>query len=72
MRLDQRRATLLLAWGPAVHATHQAIADEPGSVREMVSRLPGSFAGRKLVRLAREEIEIIAAEGLRQRDGDEK
>jgi CRP/FNR family transcriptional regulator, anaerobic regulatory protein len=72
LRLDQRRAALLLAWGPAVHATHQAIAGEPGNVREMVSRLLGNFAGRKLVRVAREEIEVIDTEDLRRRAGDEK
>ena len=46
-RLDQRLAALLLARGPAVHTTHQAIADELGSVREMVSRLLGHFADQQ-------------------------
>lgn len=65
-RLDQRLAALLLARGPSVHATHQAIADELGSVREMVSRLLGHFADRGLVRLAREQIEVIDREGLQR------
>lgn len=71
-RLDQRLAALLLARGPTLHATHQAIADELGSVREMVSRLLGSFADRGLVRLAREQIDITDAEGLRRLAGDNK
>ncbi len=71
-RLDQRLAALLLARGPALHATHQSIADELGSVREMVSRLLGNFAERRLVRLSREQIEVIDAEGMRQLAGDKK
>ena len=71
-RLDQRLAALLLARGPAVHATHQAIADELGSVREMVSRLLGHFADRGLVRLAREQIDVVDADGLRHIAEDNK
>lgn len=71
-RLDQRLAALLLARGPALRATHQALADELGSVREMVSRLLGNFAERKLVRLSREQIEIIDGDCLRQLAGDKK
>lgn len=67
-RLDQRLA-LLLARGPALRATHQAIADELGSVREMVSRLLGSFADRGLVQLGREQIDVIDTDGLRCRAG---
>lgn len=65
-RLDQRLAALLLARGPTLRTTHQAIADELGSVREMVSRLLGSFVDRGLVRLAREQIDVTDAEGLRR------
>lgn len=71
-RLDQRLAALLLARGPLLHATHQAVADELGSVREMVSRLLGSFAERGLVRLGREQIEVTDVPGLRQLAGDQK
>jgi len=65
-RLDQRLAALLLARGPVLHATHQALADELGSVREMVSRLLGNFAERDLVRLRREQVEVIDGGGLKQ------
>ena len=71
-RLDQRLAALLLARGPTLRATHQAIADELGSVREMVSRLLGSFVDRGLVRLAREQIDVTDAEGLRRLASENK
>lgn len=71
-RLDQRLAALLLARGPAIHATHQALAAELGSVREIVSRLLGSFAERGLVRLAREQIVVLDDNGLRRLATDDK
>jgi len=57
-KLDQRLAALLLAKGDSVHATHQALADELGSVREIVSRLLRSFEDKGWVDLARERIEL--------------
>ena len=65
-RLDQRLATLLLGKGKVVRTTHQALADELGSVREIVSRLLKSFAEQGLVSLAREQIEIVDPPGLRR------
>ena len=58
-KLDQRLAVLLLAKGDPVHATHQALADELGSVREIVSRLLRSFEDRGWVDVARERIKIV-------------
>ena len=58
-KLDQRLAALLVAGGGAVRATHQSLADELGSVREIVSRLLKSFEDRGWVNLARERIEIV-------------
>jgi CRP/FNR family transcriptional regulator len=49
-----------------VRATHQQLADELGSVREMVSRLLKGFAEQGLVALGREQIEIRDAAGLRR------
>lgn len=63
-KLDQRLAALLVARGPSVRATHQELADELGSVREMVSRLLKSFAERGLVALGREQVEVLDVEGL--------
>jgi len=64
-RLDQRLAALLLGKGKLVRTTHQQLADELGSVREIVSRLLRSFADQGLVGLAREQIEILDPAGLR-------
>ncbi|MCM2307535.1 MAG: Crp/Fnr family transcriptional regulator [Sulfuritalea sp.] len=65
-KLDQRLAALLLGKGRLVHATHQQLADELGSVREMVSRLLKGFAEHGLVRLGREQVEVLDAAGLRK------
>ncbi|MGB5082017.1 MAG: Crp/Fnr family transcriptional regulator [Burkholderiales bacterium] len=65
-RLDRRLAALLLGRGKIVHATHQHLAEELGSVREIVSRLLKSFADRGLVSISREQIEILDARGLRE------
>ncbi len=64
-RLDRRLAALLLGKGKFVHTTHQALADELGSVREIVSRLLKTFAEQGLVSLGREQIEIVDAARLR-------
>ena len=55
-KLDQRLAALLVkrdADAGEIHATHQALADELGSVREIVSRLLRSFEDRGWVDLGR-------------------
>jgi len=65
-KLDQRLAGLLLGKGRTVHATHQQLADELGSVREIVSRLLKGFAEQGLVRLGREQVEVLDATGLRR------
>jgi CRP/FNR family transcriptional regulator len=64
-RLDQRLAALLLGKGKVIRTTHQQLADELGSVREIVSRLLRSFADQGLVALSREQIEIRDPAGLR-------
>lgn len=65
-KLDQRLANLLLGKGRQLHTTHQQLADELGSVREMVSRLLKGFADQGMVRLGREQIEILDPAGLRR------
>jgi CRP/FNR family transcriptional regulator, anaerobic regulatory protein len=65
-KLDQRLANLLLGKGRQLHTTHQQLADELGSVREMVSRLLKGFADQGLVRLGREQLEILDPAGLRR------
>jgi CRP/FNR family transcriptional regulator len=65
-KLDQRLATLLVAKGASVHTTHQALADELGSAREIVSRLLKGFAEQGWVKLGREHIDITNAEALKK------
>lgn len=65
-KLDQRLAALLLGKGELVRATHQNLADELGSVREMVSRLLANFQDRGWVELGREQIRITDAAALRR------
>jgi CRP/FNR family transcriptional regulator len=60
-KLDQRLAALLVG-RPAdaeIHATHQALADELGSVREIVSRLLRNFEDHGWVELGRERVRIV-------------
>jgi CRP/FNR family transcriptional regulator len=63
-RLDARLAQLLIRRGPVVQATHQALADELGSVREIVSRLLRSFEERGWVRLERERVTLLDLKAL--------
>lgn len=65
-KLDQRLAALLLGKGRLLHVTHQQLADELGSVREMITRLLKGFAEQGLVALSREQVEILDAAGLRR------
>lgn len=58
-KLDQRLAALLITKESPIHATHQALADELGSAREMVSRLLKGFADQGWLVLGREHIEIL-------------
>lgn len=66
-KLDARLANLLVHRGPVVTETHQKLADELGSVREVVSRTLRSFEQRGWVKAERERITVIdprALEGL--------
>jgi CRP/FNR family transcriptional regulator, anaerobic regulatory protein len=64
-RLDQRLAHALLGHGAVVALTHQALADELGTVREIVTRLLKRFEGEGWVRLARERVELLDPQALR-------
>ena len=66
-RLDQRLAKLLLARNEvSLNVTHQQLADELGSVREIVSRLLKGFAAQGLVSLGREQLSITDRDGLQK------
>lgn len=58
-RLDTRLARLLLERGAEIDATHQEIAAELGSVREIVSRLLKSFEEQGWVRLGRKHVTVV-------------
>lgn len=64
-RLDQRLAAWLLGRGPVLVQTHQQLADELGTVREIVTRLLRRFERDGLVRLGRERVECLDEAGLR-------
>lgn len=66
-RLDQRLAKALLAKnGTVLGITHQQLADELGSVREIVSRLLKGFAAQGLVALGREQVTLLDRDGLQK------
>ncbi len=65
-KLDERIAVRLLELGPVLRMTHQDLADEVGSTREMVSRILESFADRGLVDLGRRRIEVQDPDALRR------
>jgi CRP/FNR family transcriptional regulator, anaerobic regulatory protein len=65
-KVDRRVAAALLGHGRVVELTHQQLADEVGSVREIVTRILRSFADRGLVRLSRGSVEVLDAGGLRR------
>jgi len=64
-RLDQRLAGALLGQGGTVRSTHQALADELGTVREIVTRLLRRFERAGWVYLARERIDVLDVRALR-------
>jgi CRP/FNR family transcriptional regulator len=64
-RLDQRLAAALLGHGAVLHATHQALADQLGTAREIVTRLLRRFERDGLVELGRERIVMLDAAALR-------
>lgn len=63
-RLDERLAQLLVHRGPVIEATHQKLADELGSVREIVSRLLRNFEERGWVKLGRERVTLTDPKAL--------
>ena len=64
-KLDQRLAAALLGRGQDLALTHQDLADELGTVREIVSRLLRRFEREGWVELSRERIQIRNSGALR-------
>ena len=65
-KLDQRLAQLLVHRGPVIHETHQKLADDLGSVREIVSRLLRMFENHGWVALERERVTVVNPKALAQ------
>jgi CRP/FNR family transcriptional regulator, anaerobic regulatory protein len=65
-RLDRRLAMLLLTRGPVIATTHQYLADELGSVREVISRILEEFQAQNLVRLERGQVYVLNEGALRE------
>ena len=63
--LDQRLAAALLGRGSPLLTTHQALADELGTVREIVTRLLKRFERAGWLSLGRERIELLDPAALR-------
>lgn len=63
-RLDRRLAAYLVESGPVVHTTQQQLADDLGTVREIVGRMLRNFEDRGLVELSRSQIRIRDRAGL--------
>jgi CRP/FNR family transcriptional regulator len=58
LKLDQRLAAMLVEKGPQLTLTHQAIADQLGVAREMVSRVMRGFAEHGWIEQSREAITV--------------
>jgi len=63
-RLDERLADLLISRGPVVHATHQWIADELGTAREVFEETTDHFEDNGFVRLHRARVDVLDARHL--------
>jgi CRP/FNR family transcriptional regulator, anaerobic regulatory protein len=69
-RMDRRVASLLLGWTKnqnPLRITHQEIAAELGSSREVISRLLEDFVSEGIVRSGRGTVEILDFELLEAR-----
>jgi CRP/FNR family transcriptional regulator len=69
-RMDTRLASFLLDRSRAqnpIHITHQEIAAELGSSREVISRILEDFVSRGLIRLERGMVEVLNNDSLQTR-----
>jgi len=73
-RMDVRLAEFVISRARAgtLRITHQEIASELGSSREVISRLLEDLAGDGVVRTGRGEIEVLDSDALRERAGSPK
>ena len=64
--LNQRLAALLLSRPSPIKTTHQTLADNLGSVREVVTRMLSDFEQRGWIHVERGRIEVLQPEFLRK------
>ena len=69
-RIDQRIARRLLLHPQPITATHQMLADELGTSREVVSRTLEAFQQSGMLRLGRKRIEILDRNALEVHQAD--
>jgi CRP/FNR family transcriptional regulator len=72
-RMDQRLAAILIGKGDRIKITHQELADELGTVREVVSRILKEFERQGFIRRMRGQIRILnrpALEEIAKLEGD--
>ncbi len=65
-RVDQRLAGLLLSRGPELHVTHDELAAELGTAREVVSRILKSFEREGSVQLGRCSVTVLDVRGIQR------
>jgi CRP/FNR family transcriptional regulator, anaerobic regulatory protein len=65
-KLDRRLASLLLRRDRHIKVSHQELADELGTVREMITRVLRSFSDTGLIKSGRERIEILDESALKE------
>ena len=63
-RVDQRLASRLLAADAPIAVTHQMLADELGTTREVVSRTLEAFQENGVLKLGRKRIEVLDRQAL--------
>ncbi len=64
--LDKRLASLLIKQNKELKTSHQELADELGTVREIITRLLHSFSDTGLIKLGRGRIEICDKSALQK------
>lgn len=62
-------SSALLGHGATIQRTHQSLADELGTVREIVTRLLTRFERDGWIQLGRERVDIVNAGALRSLAG---
>ena len=68
-KMRSRLAAMLVERPDALETTHQRLADELGSVREVISRTLKRFEEKGFVKLGRGQLQILDREGLQRTAG---